>query len=167
MRDFRAGRFKRLKNEIFHSFISPASSELASDRTVFGSASSCAPLFKNTVPCFLLGDHPVYQQSSRLRPARTLTWLYSRCNWYAWQLVRDDVVDGRRVEFPGACDRSVNFLHARGCLQWLHQPTRDLKFLLYRWGKSARCEHCTVVGVLKLRVTMHMLLKLEPNACYV
>jgi hypothetical protein len=55
--DFRAGRFKRLKNEIFHSFIVPASSELASDRTVFGSASSCAPLFKNTVPCFLLGDH--------------------------------------------------------------------------------------------------------------
>ena len=53
-------------------FILPAYSELASDRAVFGAASSCAPLFKNTVPFFLLGDHPVYQRSSRLRLARTV-----------------------------------------------------------------------------------------------
>jgi hypothetical protein len=43
-------------------FILAASSDLASDRTFFGSASFCAPPFKNAVPFFLLGDHPVYQQ---------------------------------------------------------------------------------------------------------
>ena len=59
-------------------FILPASSELASDRTVFGSASSSAPPFKNAVPFFLLGDHPVYQQSSRLRLARTLILLINK-----------------------------------------------------------------------------------------
>jgi hypothetical protein len=52
-------------------FVLPASSELASDGTVFGPTSSCAPPFKNAVPFFLLGDHPVYQPSSRLRLART------------------------------------------------------------------------------------------------
>ena len=61
-------------------FILRASSELASDRTVFGPASSCAPPFNNAVPFFLLGDHPVYQRSSLLRLARTLSYQQLRFN---------------------------------------------------------------------------------------
>ena len=70
-------RFKRLKNEILYFFL-PATSDLSSERTVFDSASSCAPPFKNTVPFFLVGDHPVYQRSSMLRLARTQRMFGSR-----------------------------------------------------------------------------------------
>jgi hypothetical protein len=43
MRDFRARRLKRLNND---RLILAATSELASDQTVFGSASSCALPFQ-------------------------------------------------------------------------------------------------------------------------
>jgi hypothetical protein len=65
-------------------FILSASSELASDRTIFGLALSCAPPFKNTVPFFLLGNHPVYQRSSMLRLARTLRLL---CHWDLYNII--------------------------------------------------------------------------------
>ena len=66
MRDFRAGRFKRLKNEVRSFFLLPASWQAT------GPSSSCAPPFKNAAPFFLLRDHPVYQRSSRLRLAHIL-----------------------------------------------------------------------------------------------